>query len=145
MYVLFVEAALVAVATIQAAVGYTRTGTIKPIRIERSSSLIHNTRTPPLRLRPGNLLYMSGSESSDGSNQNRRITPGGESSDGSSKGDADAYEGIEDIEELVERAKREQQEAKDEEKKAEAQKKKEVLKRRADKEYEAYWKRQNGA
>ena len=46
------------------------------------------------------------------------------------------------IEELVAQAAREQREAADAEKDAERAKKREVLKRRADKEYEAYWTRQ---
>ena len=46
------------------------------------------------------------------------------------------------IEELVEQAAREQQEQSDAEKEAAVEKKRDVLKRRSDKEYEAYWQRQ---
>ena len=47
------------------------------------------------------------------------------------------------IEELVEQAAREQREESEAEKEAATEKKREVLKRRSDKEYEAYWQRQN--
>ena len=49
------------------------------------------------------------------------------------------------IEELVAQAAREQKEAADAEKDAERAKKRDVLKRRADKEYEAYWDRQKSS
>jgi hypothetical protein len=54
------------------------------------------------------------------------------------------FDDSEDIEALIARSNREVDEKKRAEKVAAIQKKKEVLKRRADKEYEAYWDRKNG-